>query len=366
MKIEDFQKLDIKVGKIIFLIIIFAFGHFSYAQQEQGTYNTGGYNHVRTYDIQYQAQDSGRYRVNSVLQNEINILNAQPVVVNLRVPILLGVRVSNLEDTWGDARANGRTHEGIDILVPRGSFIVSPTDAIVTTVAIDSGNGGNHVFTANPGGERYYFAHLDSFAQGLVEGQVLKAGDLIGYVGNTGNASAGPTHLHFGIYTDDHNAVNPFPRLILEFSLQDRMNAVAKFLDASLDSLTLARTLTSQYQTTFIEAQASGIILPTLITQVLTEKKTEALGIRRTLRIGMSGDDVKWLQSALEITADGSFGPKTRAAVIAFQIKKGLTADGVFGPKSRTAMADSSLIDIVRPAGCTGSTIYSPTTGVKC
>jgi hypothetical protein len=300
------------------------------------------------------------------LRDQINALNSQPVTQNLRIPILLGVKVSDLEDTWGDARANGRTHEGIDILVPRGSFIVSPTDAIVTTVE-NSGNGGNHVFTANPGGERYYFAHLDSFATGLVEGQVLKAGDLIGYVGNTGNAAGGPTHLHFGIYQDNNfGAINPFPRLTLEFSLQERMNAITKLLNASLDTTTLGRSLVAQYKNTFIEARASGIVLPAIITQVLTEKKTEALGITRTLVLGSHGDDVKWLQTALGISADGNFGLKTKAAVIAFQKSKGLVADGVFGGKSRAALANSSLIDVIRPAGCTDSTLYSPTTGIKC
>lgn len=316
-----------------------------------------------TYDTQYQGTDSGRYRMNSVLESQINALASLPVTMNVKIPILFGVKVNNLEDTWGDARDSGRVHEGIDIMAPRGAIVVSPTDAIVTTVE-NSGNGGNHVFTANPGGERYYFAHLDSFAKGLVEGQVIKAGDTIGYVGNTGNASGGPTHLHFGIYHDDHQTLNPFPRLTLEFSLAEKINAITKILNTSEDPQTLARALVTTYRSTFVEAQTNGISLPNYIATALTDNKLiTALSITRNLSIGSKGDDVKALQTSLGITADGSFGPKTKVAVIAFQTSHGLVADGVFGALSRSALAGNITS---HPLGCTSSSGYSPTTGAKC
>ncbi len=335
------------------LIISTLFGQSAYAADYQ--------RRSRTYDIQYDAADSGRYRMNSQLREAINDLD-DAIVVNVRIPILFCVTVGNLEDTWGDARSDGRTHEGIDIMAPRGTFIVSPTDAVVTTVE-NSGNGGNHVFTANPGGERYYFAHLDHFAEGLAEGQVLKAGDLIGYVGNTGNAAGGPTHLHFGMYHDDHEALNPYPRLTLEFSLQDRMDAVKKILNNSADPKALARTLVDQHRVVFMQAQISGIELHSILKEVLIEKIAETLSITRTLKVGMRGDDVKSMQASLGVTADGVFGPQTRAALITFQKSHGLTADGIFGPKSRLALASSGP---VHPVGCTSSAGYSVTTGIKC
>lgn len=317
----------------------------------------------RTYNIRYQETDYGRSQGDNTTRNEINTLSQENIVSDVPIPILFGVKVSDLEDTWGDARSEGRVHEGIDILVPRGSLIVSPTKAIITSINA-GGNGGNYVFTANPGGERYYYAHLDSFAEGLEEGQVLEAGDLIGYVGNTGNASGGPTHLHFGIYQDDHNALNPFLLLTLEFSLQEKSEALEKILNDAPDSLLLARTLVGLYKNTFVEMNINNIKLPAKVIQVLTEienKATEVLGITRTLRIGMQGDDVKFLQTVLGVSIDGSFGPKTKAALIAFQIKKGLSPDGVFGPKTRAVLAEGNL-----PAGCTKTTIYSILTGVKC
>ncbi len=301
--------------------------------------------------------------MNTALQSQISALSSQPVVMNLKIPVLLGVSVSNLEDTWGDARSEGRTHEGIDIMAPRGTFVVSPTDTVVMTIE-DSGNGGKHVFTANPGGERYFFAHLDSFAAGLAEGQVLKAGDLIGYVGNTGNAAGGPTHLHFGIYHDQDVALNPFPRLTLEFSLQERIDAITKILNASTDQQTLARSLVGQYRSTFVDAENAHMILPVLITNALLDPTLKATSsITRTLKLGMSGDDVKALQTSLGITADGSFGPKTKAAVIVFQTSHNLVADGVFGPASRAAMSGTTG---TLPRGCTSTVGYSGLTGVKC
>ena len=117
------------------------------------------------------------------------------------------------------------------------------------------------------------------------------------------------------------------------------------------------------YRQELILAQTLKIALPPSIIKALAEKITETLSITRTLRLGSEGDDVKLLQTNLGISADGSFGPKTKTAVVAFQISKGLTPDGVFGPVSRVALAGSNG---AAKTGCTASTVYSPTTGVKC
>jgi len=75
----------------------------------------------------------------SSIDRKIDDLDSDKVE-DLKIPILLGVTVNALQDTWGDARSGGRTHEGIDIFAPRGAFIVSPTDAVVTR--IDEGDLG--------------------------------------------------------------------------------------------------------------------------------------------------------------------------------------------------------------------------------
>ena len=283
-------------------------------------------------------------------------------VEDLRIPILLGVAVSNLQDTWGDARSGGRVHEGIDIFAPRGAYIVSPTDAVVTR--IDAGSlGGNVVYTANPGGETFYYAHLEGFADGLDVGDELEAGDLIGYVGNSGNASQASTHLHFTIYGDD-GAENPFPRLTEEFDIEERIESIEEILkDAdSDDEEDIARDLTLRYRSLFVEAQSEDIDLPASIedaletgTTVSTVPGTITQVLSRTLTQGMKGADVMWLQTFIiaedagvaaralaNVGATGNFGPLTKSAITEFQRASGLTPDGVVGPKSR-AFIDAAV-----------------------
>lgn len=344
-------------AQLIFIIVVLSFSQHADAQSRR---------RGRAVDTNSEEEDTGRTRVRTSRNAEIRRLEAQDIVDDLKIPILFGVTIPDLYDSWGDARSSGRTHEGIDILAPRGQFIVSPTDAVVSTVDT-GGNGGKHVFTTNPGGERYYYAHLDAFAEGLSEGDVLKAGDLIGYVGNTGNASGGITHLHFGIYQNDRNGTtNPFPRLTREFTAKEKVEAFIKIFNTYGESMELAQSIVSQNKDVFIFALAEGVKLPTKISDILTGKRAEVLGINRTLQSGMTGEDVKALQAALGVTADGSFGPRTKAAVMAFQTTKGLPTDGVFGLAARNALAGSSLVQTALPEGCTATTAFSTTTGAKC
>jgi hypothetical protein len=128
----------------------------------------------------------------------------------LPVPVA-GVRPSQLHDTWGDARSGGRTHEGIDIMARRGTPVLSATHGIVTAVTWRE-LGGNSVSVLGPGGYSHYYAHLNSYGRYVV-GDKVNAGDTIGFVGNTGNASGGSPHLHYGIYTES-GAINPYPFLV--------------------------------------------------------------------------------------------------------------------------------------------------------
>ena len=112
-------------------------------------------------------------------------------------------------DTWGAARGD-RRHEGIDIFAPRDTPVRSTTRGIVTRVGTNK-LGGQVVFVLGPGLESHYYAHLDRFAD-IKPGDVVQAGDLLGYVGRTGNARTTPFHLHYGIYRRG-TAQNPYPRL---------------------------------------------------------------------------------------------------------------------------------------------------------
>lgn len=89
-------------------------------------------------------------------------------------------------------------------------------------------------------------------------------------------------------------------------------------------------------------------------------------GIKRTLKVGLSGNDIACLQSRLGISADGRFGPMTRAAVMDWQRNAGLVADGIFGIKSRTTFIARGGIVTSLAEGCTSAVGYSRTTGKPC
>lgn len=131
----------------------------------------------------------------------------------LRPPLLVpvkGVRASALTDTWGAGRSGGRSHEGIDIFVPCGRPVVSATEGVVWSAG-ENNLGGKVVFVLGPGGSFHYYAHLSRFAD-IGRGDHIQGGDVIGYVGNTGNAEGTSCHLHYGIYLSGR-ALNPYPFL---------------------------------------------------------------------------------------------------------------------------------------------------------
>lgn len=116
----------------------------------------------------------------------------------------------HLTDTWGGARSQGRSHEGIDIFAPRGTPIQATTQGIISKVG-QNNLGGRVVVVIGPGGAGHYYAHLESYAD-ISPDDWINAGDIIGYVGDSGNAKGTPTHVHYGIYINGR-AVNPYPLL---------------------------------------------------------------------------------------------------------------------------------------------------------
>ena len=137
----------------------------------------------------------------------------------LAIPVE-GVRPEDLVNTFDDARGQGRDHDAIDILAPRGTPVLAATDGRILRL-FTSDKGGLTVYQLGAD-ERtvYYYAHLDRYARGLAAEQAVRRGQVIGYVGDTGNAAPGNYHLHFAIWTVtdpaqfwDGAVVNPYPLL---------------------------------------------------------------------------------------------------------------------------------------------------------
>lgn len=116
-----------------------------------------------------------------------------------------------IADTWQAPRGTNRRHEGQDIFAPRGTPVLSATSGYIYNIGENS-LGGQTVSVVSKGGRIYYYAHLDSYAQGIEVGDRVTPRTVLGYVGTTGNAQGTPPHLHFGVYTPT-GAINPLPLL---------------------------------------------------------------------------------------------------------------------------------------------------------
>lgn len=137
----------------------------------------------------------------------------------LIVPVF-GVRAFQLRDSFSDARSGGRIHDAIDIMAASGTPVLAVADGTVAKLFL-SVPGGLTIYQFDHSQTfAYYYAHLDHYVDGLTEGQHLTRGQVIGYVGSSGNASAAAPHLHFAIFRlgpQKHwwqgTAINPYAYL---------------------------------------------------------------------------------------------------------------------------------------------------------
>ena len=119
--------------------------------------------------------------------------NGLPV---LAVPVA-GIARAAITDTWGQARGQGRSHHGTDIMAPGGARVLAAAPGVIEKL-FQSHLGGITLYERSPDRRwTFYYAHLARYAPGLREGQVVRAGQLLGFVGDTGDAGAGNYHLHF-------------------------------------------------------------------------------------------------------------------------------------------------------------------------
>ena len=128
-----------------------------------------------------------------------------------KIVMPLQVSKKQIANTWHAARGANRLHEGQDIFAPRGTPAYSATRGYIYNIG-QNGLGGQTVSVIGAGGRVYYYAHFDSYAPGIAEGDYVTPQTVLGYVGTTGNAQGTPPHLHFGIYTPT-GPINPLPLL---------------------------------------------------------------------------------------------------------------------------------------------------------
>jgi len=122
-----------------------------------------------------------------------------------------GVRWEELKDSFGDPRSGGRRHQGVDIFAPRWTEVLATTYGTLTSIG-NGGRAGLSLWLVGRDGRSYFYGHLQAWARRIYEGLRVEPGELIGYVGNSGNASGSPTYLHFEVH-ERGRAVNPRPVL---------------------------------------------------------------------------------------------------------------------------------------------------------
>jgi murein DD-endopeptidase MepM/ murein hydrolase activator NlpD len=133
-------------------------------------------------------------------------------------------------DSFGAPRMFGTAfahlHEGTDIFAPHGTPLVAIERGVLIRVGTDV-LGGTKLWLVSASGTRYFYAHLSAFAPGVVEGKVVQPGEVIGFVGSTGNAVGTSPHLHFEVHPDGGAAINPYPLLRIIDDAQQRLMAEA-------------------------------------------------------------------------------------------------------------------------------------------
>lgn len=161
---------------------------------------------------------AGRPDVHADTPKSVNATKSIERGPELIVPVL-GLTPASLSDNWGAARSEGRRHQGIDIMAPHGAPVLAVADGEIIRFW-NSELGGVSIYQADANGELvYYYAHLSARADNIKEGDRVRQGQVIGYVGQTGNASTPHLHFEMSRVADARRwwrgqAMNPYPLLV--------------------------------------------------------------------------------------------------------------------------------------------------------
>ncbi|MGH7605333.1 MAG: M23 family metallopeptidase [Gemmatimonadaceae bacterium] len=152
------------------------------------------------------AEGPVRLDMRPMLPSDSAYFRAHPLMVPVD-----GVNPSDLTDTFHEARSGGRIHMATDIMAMRGTPVIAAANGRIVKLG-NGGAGGISIYIADAGGRYvHYYAHLMGYAPNVIEGLQVREGDVIGFVGSTGNASPDAPHLHFQVMRSDANYWNGTP-----------------------------------------------------------------------------------------------------------------------------------------------------------
>lgn len=238
---------------------------------------------------------------------------------------------NSFRDDFGDPRGGGtRTHKGNDIIAAKMTPLVSTINGKVLFIVSPQASWGYEICLIDSEGYQYDYLHVNNdtpttddgkggegfaYAPGIVTGASVVKGQLIGWVGDSGNAENTVPHLHFEIHDPSGAAFDPYQSLIVATGAYRSSN----------NSVGITPDMRAQLE------------------QVVDGRPDDVF--KTGLDVGSSGDIVRQLQISLRVlgllekdSITGYYGPKTRAAVMAFQKRQGLDQLGNVGPKTRLAL----------------------------
>jgi len=159
---------------------------------------------------------------NDIIPAKVPDRHPEPAAGLITTPKLIvpvaGIKRDQLRDTYNDARSEGRVHNALDIPAPKHSAVLAAADGEIKRLFYSERGGKTLYQLTNDQRIVLYYAHLDEYAAGITEGLSVRQGDVLAYVGDTGNAGPGNYHLHFAIWsiTDPKHiwsgdSINPYP-----------------------------------------------------------------------------------------------------------------------------------------------------------
>lgn len=167
---------------------------------------------------------AGFERLAAVNEVEMWEAGAHAFITGYTFPVAGAVRFG---DSFGAPRMTGTSyehwHEGTDIFAAHGTPLVATEDGVIAGVRTNGVLGGNSLKIVGVSGYTHYYAHLSGFAPGIADGYPVRAGELVGYVGDTGNARGTSPHLHYEIALPDRSPINPFPILAVAHRWREQL-----------------------------------------------------------------------------------------------------------------------------------------------